>query len=625
MSDYHIGRLIRGFRESKNISQKELYYGLKDTKLVSKMENGEQYISKLLVDILLERMGLSTDLYGYEFTIKEYELFQCRADLLELLEKGQYEEAEQLCEEYEKKASEKDKFQQQFIRTIRLLIAMEKGAEPEYLQKEAEQILFLTVPKFKVGNIREYLLSGMERMLVAVQAEALCRMEDTKDKGMDMYYSLLFYLEEHCTDFLEQERQIPPLVLLMVKWLWKWERYSQIWICEKAIKVLRNNMRLSLLEPLMKYEMKGWETGCVAIPEGESVKEWEEGLKALDEIREEYKVERKYDEEQSVATLFALMIRQNCRGQILGDTIRRIRQEKGISVEELAENICEPETLRRIELGTIRPREKTYSKLMKKLGQEEYAYHPMICSDDYRMYESCKEIKKYIYKGEYERAEYELRKLEDGLDFEYKTNYQLFLRFSGILKERTKQIRLEEKLEYMKKALAVTIPNGVEMHKWPLNAEETILWSNIASTLERMGERKETISILYTIKESYEQNKVKLWNYKEGYMMILYNLSTSLGLEKRYREANEIINYSIPLAIKWEQGNYLATLLYNKIWIIEKSMEEKSENKRKIEKQCLSMLRQNFSITSIIKYTAFKHHIEKHCKDYYDILIDKSS
>lgn len=620
MSEFHIGRLIKGFRESKRITQKELYYGVRKQGEIYKIEGGDQDVPKLLVDILLERMGLSTDMYGYVFSIKEYELFQCRADILELLESGKWEEAGELCNEYEEKVLKKDKLEKQYIATIRLLISMEEGAEPEYLLKKAKEILFLSVPEFEPRKIREYFLSGMERMLVAMQAEALCKMEGREEEGMDLYYSLLHYIEEKCTDFLEKERQIPPVVLLMVEWLWKWERYHEMWICEKAIETLRNNMRLSLLEPIMRYEMKAWEKG-LRVPGDENPKMWEEGLKALKEIREEYHVEEKYDGEYKASTLLALMIRQNIRGQILGDTIRRMRQEKGVSVEELAENICEPENLRKIELGYVRPRQNTYSEIMKKLGQTEYAYHPLICSEDYRMYESCKEIKKYIYKVEYEKAQYELRKLEKGLDYKYKVNYQMILRFGGILKEKMKQINLDERLDYLKRALEITIPSEVELKNWPLNREETTLWNNIASSLEKMGNREEAIFILQSIKECYEQNKIKNWDYKQEYMMILCNLSTFLGREKRYKEALKIIDCSIPLTIEWEQGNYLNLLLYNKVWNTEQITEKNKRNKEAIKKICFSILKQNFSIAYVIHNIFCKSCIEKHIKDYYDISI----
>ncbi len=622
MSEFHIGRLIKGFRESKKITQKELYNGLRRQGEIYKIEGEDQDVPKLLVDILFERMGLSTDIYGYVFSMKEYELFQCRADILELLEDGKWEEAGELCNEYEGKISKKDKLENQYIDTIRLLISMEKGASPEYLLEEVRKILFLSVPEFESRNIGKFFLSGMERMLVAMQAEALCQMEGREEEGMDLYYSLLQYIEDKCTDFLEKERQIPPVVLLMVKWLWKWEKYGEMWICEKAIKTLRNNMRLSLLEPIMRYEMKAWEKG-LRIPDDENPKIWEEALKALKEIREEYHVEEKYGGEYKASTLLALMIKQDARGQIMGDIIRRMRKEKGLSIEELAENICEPEHLRKIELGYIRPRQHTYSEIMKKLGQTKYAYHPLICSEDYKMYECCKEIKKYIYKFEYEKAEYELRKLEKGLDCNYEVNYQIILRFQAILREKIKQITLEERLEYLKKALKLTVPDEVELGNWPLNREETTLWNNIASTLELMEKREEAVNMLQNIKSSYEQNKVKSWNYKQEYMMILCNLSTFLGREERYKEAIEIVDYAIPLAIKWEEGNYLTLLLYNKICNIEESMEKENMNKKIIEKKCFLILKQNFSIANIIQYRLYKYNIKEYFKEYYNILISQ--
>lgn len=619
MSDYHIGRLIRGFRESKNISRKALYYGLKDVRLVSKMENGEQEMSKLLVDVLLERMGLSTDMYGYVFTIKEYERFQTRADILEALEKGDYIEAESLCKEYETMMGKRDKLEKQIVCTIHLLIAMEKGAEPEYLLEEAKEILFLTVPKFNIRNINDYMLSGIERMLIAVQAEMYCRMGN-QELGMDVYYySLLFHLERYCTDPWEQERQIPPLVMLMVRWLCRWERYSEMWICEKAIKVLRNGMRLTLLEPLMEYEMKAWETGCVPVPEGESEKEWKAGLEALAEVRKEYNVPRRHTEENMDTSLFGLMIRQNYRGQILGDVVRRIRMEKGMTVEKLAEGICEPENLRKIELGTMKPRGKTYTKLMKRLGQNEYEYHPVICSDDYRMYECYLEIKKYMYRVEYEKAEHELRRLEKNLDVHYKVNRQMLLKFRGIIKEQLNEINLEERLVLLQKALQETIPSKIELGNWPLNIEEVTIWNNIASTLGKMGEREDAIRILRVLKKVYEEKDMRIDSYKETYVMVLCNLSTFLGKNHEFEEGIQIVKKTIPLAVKWGQGNYLNILLYNLAWNTERLLEQMDYDKRAIEKTCLPLYKQNFSIANITQYKFYLEHIKRRCKECYKI------
>ena len=622
MSDYHIGKLIRGFRESKHISRQALYYGLRDVRLVSKMENGEQEMSKLLVDVLLERMGLSTDMYGYVFTIKEYQQFQTRADILELLEKGDYTEAENLCNEYEKAADKRDRLENQFMRTIRLLIAMEKGAEPEYLLEEAKEILFLTVPKFKIRNINEYMLSGTERMLIALQAEAYCRMGN-QETGLDeYYYSLLFHLERYCTDPWEQERQIPPLIMIMVRWMWKWERYSEMWICEKAIKILRNGMRLTLLEPLMEYEMKAWEKGAIPVPDGESENEWRAGLDALTEVREEYNVPRRHTEENMDISLFTLMIRQNYRGQILGDVIRRIRMEKGMSVEELAEGICEPENLRKIELGTMRPREKTYAELMRRLGQREYEYHPLICSDDYRVYECFKEIKRYMSMYENQKAEYELKKLDRELDKQYKVNWQKMLRFHGVIEGRLKKISLVDTMGKLQEAIHITMPREAELEHWPLNGEEAILWNSFAGIIAKMGESEKAIEILKKVKKSYEQSYLELKSNKGEYMMVLRNLCTTLGRKRQYVEGYEIVQYAIQLAIKWELCNELNSLLYKKVWLLEKMMEEKQINKDEIKEKYFPLLKQNYFLASIIQYDFYKKHIEKHCKEFYNVSLE---
>lgn len=622
MSEYHIGRLIGGFRESKNISQQKLYYGIRPANQAYRLESEEREVSKLLVDTLLERMGLSTEIYGYEFPIKEYELFQWRADLIEFLEKGEYEEAKRLCENYEEKASKSDKLEQQFVRTIKLILALENEVSPEYLQREAEQILFLTVPNFTARKFREYLLSGIERVLIAIWAEALCRLSKRQDEGMDLFYNLLFYMEENCTDLWEQERQLPALVLMMVRWLWKWKRYSEVWICEKGIKVLRKSMRLTLLEPLMEYEMKGWQTGCVTVPEGESEKEWRKGLTALQEVRKEYQIETKTVKEYRTGSLIALMLRQNSRGQILGETVRRIRNEKNISVEELAEGICEPENLRKIELGLAKPRQKTYARLMQRLGQQQYAYHPLIYSDDYRMYECYQKVRWYINREEFERAEYELKKLESGLEKENRINYQVLLKLKVVINEKTNKINFEEKLSGLKKALAVTVPINVKPENWILSREEAILWNDIAGTLEQMGNRTEAIQILQSIKKMYDSNRV---NNRNEYLMVLSNLSTFLGREGKHEQAIEIADRSIGLGLKGMQGNYLLICLYNKVWNTEKILEMRKKYKNYEEhsrEKCIFSLKNMYNIANIMQYAPHKNHVINHCKEYYGISIE---
>lgn len=623
MSDYQIGKLIKGLRKSKNVSQKQLYYGLKKQNEVYKIEKGNTDLPKLQADILFERLGLSTDIYGYVFSIKEYELFQLRADLLEALEKAKYNEVEKILLEYESHLTIEDKYQKQFIGTIKLIMEIEKDVEPEYLLQEVEEILCLTVPEFAVDNLDTFLLSGIERTLVAIWAELLCRTSGKEETGMKLYYDLLFYMERNCTDLWEQEKQIPPIILLMVRWFWKWKQYTSMWICYNGIKILRKSMKLTLLEPLMKYEMKAWETGKVTVPEGESLEEWENGLKALEEIRNEYQIEATYKED-NICLLFALMLRQNFRGQILGESIRRIRKEKGITIEKLADGICEAETLRRIEVGEAKPHQQTYGKLMRKLGQEEYAYHPLIYSDDYRMYECYQKILWYMNRFEYERAAYELKKLEKGINNKNKLNYQVILKFQAILKEKMSLINKEEKIIYLRKALELTLPEEIEIENWPLRREELVIWNNIAIALEEMGERKKALAVLKKEKEFYEQRNTNLINNKKEYAMILRNYMIFLGRENMHKEVIEMADMVIRLNLEWGQGYFLTECLYAKIWNTEKLLEKNDRNTKKdIEKSCFPMLKQDFLIATIMQYTLHKHYIENHCKEYYGVCFEE--
>ena len=53
---------------------------------------------------------------------------------------------------------------------------------------------------------------------------------------------------------------------------------------------------------------------------------------------------------------------------ILADKMIALRKRAGWSQEELAEDICDPVTVSRIECGKVSPKRGTYEKLMEKVG-----------------------------------------------------------------------------------------------------------------------------------------------------------------------------------------------------------------------------------------------------------------
>lgn len=56
----------------------------------------------------------------------------------------------------------------------------------------------------------------------------------------------------------------------------------------------------------------------------------------------------------------------------LGDTLRQLRKQKGLSQEDLAEGICSPVSVSRIENGNQIPSQPVLEALLEKLGTGLY-------------------------------------------------------------------------------------------------------------------------------------------------------------------------------------------------------------------------------------------------------------
>ena len=68
---------------------------------------------------------------------------------------------------------------------------------------------------------------------------------------------------------------------------------------------------------------------------------------------------------------------------IFGDAIRKIRIERGLTQERLAEGICSPSSLSRIENGGQVPSRKTFQLLMERLDGPGYSYAHFLSPEEY--------------------------------------------------------------------------------------------------------------------------------------------------------------------------------------------------------------------------------------------------
>lgn len=233
------------------------------------------------------------------------------------------------------------------------------------------------------------------------------------------------------------------------------------------------------------------------------------------------------------------------------------------------------------------------------------------------MYECHQKLNQYLTQHEYVKAEYELRKLENGLNLQEPENQRLTLQLQAALDGMQKRITSEEKLELLYKALGEDAADRDSLRTRSLLREEVLVWNNIAVALEELGRRPEGIAIYQDIRTGYENSMFGPAANKKEYLLILSNMVGFLGREGNYEDAINASEIGIRCSLEWEEGTYLAVFLYMNAWIKEKLSE--AEGEEAMKKACLSTYGQAFRIAFMIKHRYYKQRIQEHCVQYYEI------
>lgn len=249
----------------------------------------------------------------------------------------------------------------------------------------------------------------------------------------------------------------------------------------------------------------------------------------------------------------------------LGPILRNRREELGLSQEDLADGICAVPTLSRIENGERMPTKNHFEMLMQRLGYSAMSLDFFTDKQDFIIHELKIKLRYAYISKDFKSARKHLADFQNLLEMPTKIDEQFLILYNTLLFEE--KYSEAEKLDRFEQALQLTCPKYRTSHLPPvLSYEEIILLNNIAICYDVAGDRKRTISILYTLKEYYDHHVVSTDEALRTQPMILYNLSKALGLSGRYDECIEICILGIKIArTNNRYGSYGGTL-FNCAW-----------------------------------------------------------
>lgn len=306
----------------------------------------------------------------------------------------------------------------------------------------------------------------------------------------------------------------------------------------------------------------------------------------------------------------------------LGDIIRMTRKSLSITQEQLSEGICSVETLSRIENGSQNPSRDIYELLMVRMGRFRERAYSMLSVSDLKVLEKMKLFEDNLRLFNYKNAELVLEDIKNILG-DSTLDKQFVIRAESLIQYRLKKISSDEFIEFIDKALSITIPKYklISLANWPLSFNEVMLLINLSNAYTDTKDYTKAIDILeevyFAMNKSYmeEQQRVILQ------ITMASNLSKRYGLVNKHEKAIEIAEDGIQLCKRYKLGNALPNLLYSIAWNIEQLIELGVLPDKSLTK-CFDYLHQAYYIAAAMQISYMEQFILKHIKEKgYDIYV----
>lgn len=274
----------------------------------------------------------------------------------------------------------------------------------------------------------------------------------------------------------------------------------------------------------------------------------------------------------------------------MGTILKKCRESKGITQEELCYGICTASALSKMEHGMREPSYVKFASLMERMGEWPEAYDIFIGDKVYQIHELERKVRIRLYHQKMSEAVEALDELERELgSFPEETIYHQFLGMGRVIcRAEGKMCRAQ--VTELTDLLKWTVPHfgGKPLRECFLSHQELILINNIAIGYGEMGNMQKAVGLLRELKEylecSYRENR----EIATMHATVLLNLVKYLGLGQQYEEAlTEAQNAICVLA---ESGKTLkvAVLHYDLAWIYMK-IDSKKYYQKIVDELSLSL------------------------------------
>lgn len=621
MQDNELKTYISKLRADKNISVKSLSCGICTQSVLTDFESGKKDIDGLILDNILQRLGISEDGYVCYHSKDKIECIAQRNNIISLMDNNEFIKVEQEIEIYREKYWNKNNLHKQFILHMesRLSILKENNLESAY--KKLRQAIAYTVPEIEKKKLFR-LLIGFNELFLIVESLKI-KLELINDISVyEEYDEIIEYIKNREWEYLLKVR-IYNKVICLISEYWLMEReYERILNhCNRAIEYIQNTKKLYFISEIFKFKILSLEglidresnifkkDLCNLLKYENDYKiiiEWKDMVDDLlhkhGTVTEPYEWQPYYNSKESYD---------------VGNVINRRQVMFLQSDEELSDDICDVITLKRIKECIQAPRPKTARNLLKKLNIANEIYNTDIVSDDYELHNLFNEINGLLNSRKYDESNKLIEILDNKLDYSNPINKQYFMHKKTTALKNLKLITNEDAMKMFEESLYITLPMDLDFKASNnyFTKREILLMINIAIIAEELGddakalEKYEELEAYFNnIGDNIKNHIVTYETFATAYQSFLENIGD-------FQKASEINKQTIIECLKSRRGSSIPDLLYSQAYNFKKLIEQKREMQDFEKDLYMEKLKKSYTMACIMNDECLMYHIDEKMKE----------
>ena len=603
------GQIIAYERKNAHLSAEQLCEGICDRVYLQRIEKGERSCDKILADVILQRIGISSKKFSYIVNLQEKELIVMKEKIVAFVDTNQREKAISCIEDYRKQIKGKGVLYLQFCQLAEIVLEWKNGEDKEILLEEIQKAWNFTKKGKEIVKLRGQRLSYFEISLAMLYVRLL---EEKDEENVMFYYQeVLNYLEKHIEES-DRVKWYPQIAVRLISLLKKNGKKKQAWqVTIQAIQLLQKQASVfHLLELLTFYQeflKERFEktTGIMPQEIKKQLSDIEGICSSLTWCYQEYQEKQRewiWDISFGESEIY-----------LCQDVIKGRRIGMGLSQEELADGICSSTTMSRIECGKTYPKRKELVKLLEKVkwSGENYTLTAQIGNPEYHQITS--QVSNLTYLGKHEEAEELLKKLEKKIPEKNIFAEQYFLNNFNTIRFALGKKDVQKFFVLIEKSLYLTAPkfNKEKWKNWHFTRAEVMSINIMSYACERVGKTEYVIKLLTTVKEFYQKQCFHLNHYQAGYGITLRNLGSLFGNLGEYEKSIQLADSCIKQALNLERIGIATTALYDRGWGMEHLWEKGIFDKQESLNYIKASYYLNLFLDRKIEYEYYREHIKK--------------